>query len=157
MRGCQAPGPAPAARAADALLEASVIGSYSRIGISVRSRLLPEFTRDIRPPSAGREWARRAGPAEVAFHAMHPGWAATPGITAALPGFSRLMRPLLRSPHQGADTIVWLATAPAGYLGSGCFWHDRRPRPEYPLPWTREPDPAAATRLWELVAQATRS
>ena len=42
------------ADAADAVLEASVVGSFSRIGISVRSRLLPEFIRDTRPPSAGR-------------------------------------------------------------------------------------------------------
>jgi NAD(P)-dependent dehydrogenase (short-subunit alcohol dehydrogenase family) len=34
----------PVARAADALLEASVIGSFSRIGLDARSRLLPEFT-----------------------------------------------------------------------------------------------------------------
>jgi NAD(P)-dependent dehydrogenase (short-subunit alcohol dehydrogenase family) len=41
-------------RIADGLLEASVAGSFSRIGIAVRSRLLPEFTRDDRRPSAGR-------------------------------------------------------------------------------------------------------
>ena len=32
------------AKAADALLEASVVGSFSRIGLAARSRLLPEFT-----------------------------------------------------------------------------------------------------------------
>jgi len=104
-----------------------------------------------------REWARRIDPAEVAFHAMHPGWAATPGITASLPGFSRVMGPLLRSADQGADTIVWLATVSASQLGSGRFWLDRRPRPEYPLPWTRVQDPATAGRLWDSVAQAARS
>ncbi|HUC25251.1 MAG TPA: SDR family NAD(P)-dependent oxidoreductase, partial [Streptosporangiaceae bacterium] len=75
-----------------------------------------------------QEWARRVSPADIAFHAMHPGWVATPGITAALPRFSRIMRPVLRSPDQGADTIVWLATANPLLLGSGLFWHDRRPR-----------------------------
>jgi dehydrogenase/reductase SDR family member 12 len=103
-----------------------------------------------------REWGRRTDPARVAFHAMHPGWAATPGITAGLPRFSRAAGPLLRSPDQGADTIVWLATAGAGQLGSGLFWHDRRPRPEYLLPWTREHDPGAAPRLWERIAAAAR-
>jgi hypothetical protein len=63
------------------------------------------------------------------------------------------MRPLLRTPRQGADTIVWLATADPGRLGSGQFWHDRRPRPEYRLPWTRERDPATAARLWQRVAE----
>jgi dehydrogenase/reductase SDR family member 12 len=101
-----------------------------------------------------REWARRTDPAEVAFHAMHPGWAATPGIIASLPGFSRGMGPLLRTADQGADTIVWLATADLRILGSGRFWHDRRPRAEYVLPWTREHDPAAAGRLWDWAADA---
>ena len=47
------------------------------------------------------------------------------------------MRPLLRDPHQGADTIVWLATSP-DVDGSGTFWHDRRRRPTHRLPGTRE-------------------
>ena len=34
-----------------------------------------------------REWARRVDRADVAFHAMHPGWADTPGIAASLPRF----------------------------------------------------------------------
>jgi hypothetical protein len=70
-------------------------------------------------------------------------------IATALPGFRRLARPILLSPGQGADTIVWLATTPPEKLGSGRFWHDRRPRPEYLLPWTREKDPAAARTLWD--------
>ena len=49
--------------------------------------------------------------------------------------------PALLSPEQGADTIVWLATAPQMSLGSGLFWHDRRVRPEYTLQWTREKRP----------------
>jgi NAD(P)-dependent dehydrogenase (short-subunit alcohol dehydrogenase family) len=88
----------------------------------------------------------------VAFHAMHPGWADTPGIAAALPRFRRVMRPLLRTPEQGADTITWLATADPAVLGSGGFWHDRRRRAEYLLPWTRE-DAGARRVLWD---QCTR-
>jgi hypothetical protein len=84
---------------------------------------------------------------------MHPGWADTPGLAAGLPGFHLVMRPLLRTPRQGADTIVWLATADQGRLGSGQFWHDRRPRREYFLPWQRHSDPATAARLWQRVAE----
>jgi dehydrogenase/reductase SDR family protein 12 len=102
-----------------------------------------------------REWARRTGGTGVAFHAMHPGWVDTPGVAAALPGFYRAARPILLTPGQGADTIVWLATMPPERLGSGRLWHDRRPRPEYPLPWTRSQDPGAARRLWEHLAAAT--
>ncbi len=101
-----------------------------------------------------REWARRLAGTGVACHAMHPGWVDTPGLVASLPGFHRLSRPILRSADQGADTIVWLATADPGLLGSGRFWHDRRPRPEYLLPWTRESDPATAARLWDCTAES---
>jgi dehydrogenase/reductase SDR family member 12 len=104
-----------------------------------------------------REWARRVDPAEVTFHAMHPGWADTPGIAAALPWFRRAARPILRTPDQGADTIVWLATAAPEHLGSGCFWHDRRARSEYRLLWTRERDPAASRHLWESIDRAAGS
>ena len=65
------------------------------------------------------------------------------------------MRPILLSPGQGADTIVWLVTMPPERLGSGRFWHDRRPRPEYPPPWTRGHDPGAARELWDHLAAAT--
>ena len=102
-----------------------------------------------------REWARRLAGTGVAFHAMHPGWVNTPGMAAALPGFYRATRPILLTPQQGADTIVWLATMPPERLGSGRFWHDRRPRPEYPLPWTRGHDPGAARKLWDHLAAAT--
>lgn len=99
-----------------------------------------------------REWARRLAGTGVAFHAMHPGWVDTPGIAAALPRFHRAAAPVLLSPEQGADTIVWLATTPPQRLGSGRFWHDRRPRPEHLVPWTRERDPAAAGELWDRLA-----
>lgn len=84
-----------------------------------------------------REWARRHPAGPISFHAMHPGWARTPGLSASLPGFDRLMGPLLRTPEEGADTIVWLATARREELGSGRLFLDRRPRPFDRVPWTR--------------------
>jgi dehydrogenase/reductase SDR family member 12 len=102
-----------------------------------------------------REWARRLAGTGVAFHAMHPGWVDTPGITAALPGFHRAMGPLLRTPDEGADTIIWLATADPARLGSGRFWLDRRPRAEYRLPWTREA-PGTVRLLWDHIESAER-
>ena len=73
------------------------------------------------------EWwaAREPG---VAFHAMHPGWVDTPGVQSSLPRFASLTGPILRTPEQGADTIVWLASTERG-LPSGRFWCDRRERP----------------------------
>jgi dehydrogenase/reductase SDR family member 12 len=85
-------------------------------------------------------WAERLGDFGIGCHSMHPGWADTPGLARSLPRFRWLLRPLLRDPHEGADTIVWLATAGPEEVDerSGAFWHDRRPRRKHLLPWTRE-------------------
>jgi NAD(P)-dependent dehydrogenase (short-subunit alcohol dehydrogenase family) len=96
-----------------------------------------------------REWARRTRGA-VAFVAMHPGWADTPGLAASLPGFANLMGPILRSPDEGVDTLVWLATAADPSNVSGGFFHDRRSRPFDRVPWTRLRT-EDRRRLWDLV------
>jgi NAD(P)-dependent dehydrogenase (short-subunit alcohol dehydrogenase family) len=104
------------------------------------------------------EWQRRYGPRGIAFHAVHPGWADTPGLAEGLPGFARMMGPILRSPEEGADTAVWLAGAPAGQPPGGHLWLDRRPRSPYRLPWTVTPaaDREAEGRaLWEWCRERT--
>ena len=93
------------------------------------------------------EWARRAQGSGVAFHVTHPGWVDTPGLLASLPRFARLMGPSLRSPREGADTVVWLAASAAGASTSGELWHDRRPRSTVRWPGTGTP-PGEADRLW---------
>lgn len=99
-------------------------------------------------------WAQRLEGSGVVVHAMHPGWADTPGLRTSLPTFRRLTRPLLRTAEQGADTIVWLAAAAEPGRSSGGFWHDRRRRPTHRVPWTRE---SAAEReaLWSACEQLT--
>ena len=92
-------------------------------------------------------WAQHLEDRGVVVHAMHPGWADTPGVKTSLPRFYRLTRPLLRTPEQGADTIVWLGAADEPGRSTGRFWHDRRPRPTYLLPWTRETQ-QGRERLW---------
>jgi NAD(P)-dependent dehydrogenase (short-subunit alcohol dehydrogenase family) len=92
-------------------------------------------------------WAERLAGSGVTVHAMHPGWADTAGVQSSLPRFYRVTRPLLRSPDQGADTIVWLGAAPEPADSSGGFWHDRRRRPTHLLPGTRETE-AERRRLW---------
>ncbi|XP_067948332.1 dehydrogenase/reductase SDR family member 12-like [Watersipora subatra] len=64
----------------------------------------------------------------VHFSTMHPGWADTTGVKEAMPAFYRAMKSTLRSPVQGADTVVWLALSPAAKLvKSGQFFQDRQP------------------------------
>ncbi len=93
-------------------------------------------------------------PGDPVVHSMHPGWAATPGVTGSLPGFEKVTRPILRTPEQGADTIVWLAAAAEAALSTGRFWHDRRVRSTHYLPWQQD-DPAARRRLWDTCVTAT--
>jgi dehydrogenase/reductase SDR family protein 12 len=91
-------------------------------------------------------------PSGVSFAVMHPGWADTPGLAETLPGFHRLMRPLLRTAAEGADTIVWLATHADPASTSGRLYLDRRPRPFDRVPSTRL-TAADRRRLWdEIVA-----
>jgi len=97
-----------------------------------------------------REWARRLAGTGVTFYAMHPGWADTPGLSGSLPGFYRLMRPVLRTPAQGVDTIAWLATDPGVPALSGRLFLDRRPRPFDRIRSTRL-SAAERRRLWEIV------
>jgi NAD(P)-dependent dehydrogenase (short-subunit alcohol dehydrogenase family) len=92
-------------------------------------------------------WSKHRAASGVVFHAMHPGWVDTPGVRESLPRFRALMGPLLRTPNQGADTMVWLATNPRALDTNGRFWLDRRPRSVAPLPGTRTSD-ADAERCW---------
>jgi dehydrogenase/reductase SDR family protein 12 len=97
-----------------------------------------------------REWARRLRGTGVTINAMHPGWADTPGLAETLPGFYRAMRPVLRSPAEGVDTIAWLAADPAGAATSGSLYLDRRPRPFDRVPGTRL-SPGDRRRLWDMI------
>jgi dehydrogenase/reductase SDR family member 12 len=82
--------------------------------------------------------AQHLAPSHIAVHAMHPGWAETPGVKSSIPGFWRVTRRILRSPEQGADTVVWLAACDKAQQQSGLFWFDRKPRSLYLVPGKKE-------------------
>ncbi|MEQ8800172.1 MAG: SDR family NAD(P)-dependent oxidoreductase [Salinisphaeraceae bacterium] len=86
-------------------------------------------------------WAQSPGFAGVDVHAMHPGWAATPGVAKSLPAFNRRLQGRLRDARMGADTMVWLASSPRVAGRSGEFWFDRQPRPKAILPGTTVTQP----------------
>jgi NAD(P)-dependent dehydrogenase (short-subunit alcohol dehydrogenase family) len=88
-----------------------------------------------------RELARRES--GIIAHAMHPGVVATELLMRGFPPI-RLFRRFLKTPEEGAATVVFLATSPEAAKSTGKFWIDERPA---------EPDPAAlddeaARRLW---------
>lgn len=93
-------------------------------------------------------WAEQLADQGIVVHAMHPGWADTPGVQESLPLFRKVTKPFLRTPEQGADTIVWLAASEEAAATSGKFWLDRRIRPTHRLRSTIEA-PEDRQRLWE--------
>ncbi len=97
-----------------------------------------------------REWARRLAGEAISVNAMHPGWADTPGLAASLPGFHRVMGPLLRSPEEGIDTVIWLATVQPSPPPGGRLYLDRRPRPFDRIPGTRL-SADERRRLWDAI------
>jgi dehydrogenase/reductase SDR family protein 12 len=94
----------------------------------------------------------RLEPLGVTVHAMHPGWADTPGVVEALPRFHSALAPILRTPAEGADTITWLAAAEEAEAAGGKLWMDRRVRPAHRVPWTRE-TAAERERLWRRLTE----
>lgn len=101
------------------------------------------------------ELARRLEGAGVTANSMHPGVVAT-GFgrqgSLAVRLFFRLFSWTLVSPEKGADTVLYLATAPAVEGISGRYWQQRR---------TVQPSPAALNRtlaaaLWQRSEELVR-
>ncbi|MEL6344028.1 MAG: SDR family NAD(P)-dependent oxidoreductase [Myxococcota bacterium] len=90
----------------------------------------------------------------ITVHSMHPGWADTPAVRSSLPTFHRLTRSILRTPAEGADTVIWLATCAHIAQTSGLFWFDRMPQPQHLVSWT-EHAPEEVDRLRAVLDQWT--
>jgi len=94
------------------------------------------------------EWADLVSPSQILFATMHPGWSDTPGLASSLPTFYRLLRPYLRTPAEGMDTALWLASTPDLADNDGALYFDRRVRSEHKMR-TRSATPTADQRaLW---------
>ncbi len=100
-------------------------------------------------------WAEQLDGRGVVVHAMHPGWAATPGVSSGIPAFEKITGALLRTPEQGADTIVWLAAADEPAETSGRFWLDREARATHQALLGTEERPGARERLWAVLSELT--
>jgi len=85
----------------------------------------------------------------ISYLAMHPGWVQTPGLSRSLPAFTRWLQSRLRTPEQGADTIVWLAGATQIEAKSGCLFFDRHvvPANYFGIAKTRVQD---REKLWSM-------
>lgn len=97
-----------------------------------------QYARDKRRQTALTErWAEAHRASGVTFFAMHPGWADTDAVRTSLPQFYDTLKARLRTPAEGADSVVWLCCAPVEKLRSGAFYFDRREVSTHlPLAWT---------------------
>ncbi len=100
-----------------------------------------------------RELARRLAGTGVTVNAMHPGVVNT-GLFQNIEGIGgRVIAALapifMKTPEQGADTLIWLATDDEMEGQSGGYYDRRRLRE----PSAAAQDDAAAQRLWSLSAE----
>ena len=125
-----------------------VEGSYDGVRAYARTKRMQVVLADA--------WAARLAGTGVLVASMHPGWAGTPGITESLPGFEKVIGPLLRTAQDGADTAVWLVSARPSSDGPHHFWHDRALRPTT-YPWQREDAASAVESFLAQVSAATQT
>ena len=92
-------------------------------------------------------WAEQLKSSGVTVNGMHPGWVDTPLLQTGLPAFRQSLRAILRTPDEGADTIVWLATARQVASITGRFWFDRRERGTHKIILTKS-SRADYRQLW---------
>ncbi len=114
---------------------------YSAMGVYGASKLCNIlFTREL---------ARRLSGTGVVANCLHPGVVAT-GFGREASGFLRwalsIARPLLLTPEQGADTLIWLASAPETASVSGEYFAKRKPARRT----AEAQDDALAAKLWEI-------
>jgi NAD(P)-dependent dehydrogenase (short-subunit alcohol dehydrogenase family) len=102
------------------------------------------------------ELARRLAGAGVTANAMHPGLVHTGFGNNNRGWFWRAAYVFInaagRTPAQGADTIIYLATAPELSGVTGQYFYERKAIQPSPAAL----DPQAARRLWEVSEQLTR-
>lgn len=95
------------------------------------------------------ELAERLEPLGITSNALHPGFVAT-SFGSALSGFGNILmwlaRPFAKSPQEGAQTSIYLASSPEVATVTGKYFDDSKPK----TPSKDAQSKFLATKLWEL-------
>lgn len=102
-----------------------------------------------------RELARRLDGSGVTANALHPGAVASGFATnnnSPMYALFKLARPFMKTPEQGAQTLIYLASSPDVRGVTGRYFADCREK----RPSAAALDDAAARRLWEISEEMVR-
>ena len=100
------------------------------------------------------ELAERLNGTGVSANCLHPGSVGTnfgQNNRGPMALFFRTFKPFMRSPEQGADTLIWLASSSEVEGISGKYFSDRKEIEAKKIAY----DPAARCRLWEISEELT--
>jgi NAD(P)-dependent dehydrogenase (short-subunit alcohol dehydrogenase family) len=102
------------------------------------------------------ELARRLDASQVTANAVHPGHVATDmwktNFPLIGPALKWMMGLFARTPEQGADTVIYLASSPDVERITGMYFADREAIPSSPVSYDEE----VAQRLWQISEDLTR-
>lgn len=73
-------------------------------------------------------WRKTLGPSGKTFYVVQPGWVDTASVGRSMPRFRAILKSVLRTHDQGADTIVWLASERPAQKAEESIWFDRKER-----------------------------
>jgi NAD(P)-dependent dehydrogenase (short-subunit alcohol dehydrogenase family) len=100
------------------------------------------------------ELAERLKGTYVTANCLHPGAVSTnfgKNNSGPMTLFFRAAKPFMRSPEQGADTLIWLASSPDVEGVSGKYFSDRKEIEAKKAAY----DPATRRKLWEISEDLT--
>ena len=127
----------------DLMIKTRKYTSFRAVAPTMLARVL--FTQEL---------AERLKGTGVVVNAIHPGLVRNTQLVIGVGGFLRWMTNTFgKSPEVGADTAVWLATAPEAARETGRMWFRRKPM-KTP---GQGSDPEARRRLWEESERLTRA